>query len=152
MIDAYSVKPIDAESMRAALEGKGYRVLVARDGNAGLTVAEKLEVARQLVRLNVDGQSVDSCLMMAYQADGAAVETIEGMVDGALHPLQESFIDHGGVQCGICIPGMILAAKALVDQHPEASADEVKAGLAGNLCRCTGYTKIFDAVRLAASR
>ena len=70
----------------------------------------------------VDGQAVDACLMMAYQADGAAVETIEGLADGALHPLQESFIDKGGVQCGICIPGMILAAKALVDQRPGAPA------------------------------
>jgi xanthine dehydrogenase small subunit len=99
----------------------------------------------------VDGQAVDACLMMAYQADGAAVETIEGIADGALHPLQESFIDNGGVQCGICIPGMILAAKALVDQRPEASADDVKAGLAGNLCRCTGYTKILTAVARAAT-
>src|SRR5262249_49354145 len=95
----------------------------------------------------VDGHAVDSCLMMAYQADGASVETIEGLAaDGGLHPLQESFIDKGGVQCGICIPGMILAAKALVDRRPEASPDDVRQGLAGNLCRCTGYTKILTAV------
>jgi carbon-monoxide dehydrogenase small subunit/xanthine dehydrogenase small subunit len=100
----------------------------------------------------VDGQAVDSCLMMAYQADGTAVETIEGLADGALlHPLQESFIDKGGVQCGICIPGMILAAKALVDQHPDSGAADVRHGLAGNLCRCTGYTKILTAVARAAT-
>jgi len=99
----------------------------------------------------VDGQAVDACLMMAYQADGASVETIEGLADGALHPLQESFIEMGGVQCGICIPGMILAAKAIVDEHPGATADEVRQGLAGNLCRCTGYTKIFSAVAQAAT-
>ncbi len=106
----------------------------------------------------VDGQAVDSCLMMAYQADGSAVETIEGLADstggvtGALHPLQESFIDAGGVQCGICIPGMILAAKAIVDERPGAGAEEIRKGLAGNLCRCTGYTKILSAVaRVAAS-
>ena len=97
----------------------------------------------------VDGHAVDSCLMMAYQADGAAIETIEGLSDGALHPLQEAFIDQGGVQCGICIPGMIMAAKALVDERPEATAEDVRQGLAGNLCRCTGYTKIIDAVRQA---
>jgi xanthine dehydrogenase small subunit len=100
----------------------------------------------------VDGRAVDSCLMMAYQADGASVETIEGIADGAaLHPLQEAFIDRGGVQCGICIPGMILAAKALVDERPDASADDVRVGLAGNLCRCTGYTKILTAVARAAT-
>src|SRR5258706_1287440 len=99
----------------------------------------------------VDGQAVDACLMMAYQADGASVETIEGLADGALHPLQESFIETGGVQCGICIPGMILAAKAIVDEHPGATADQVREGLAGNLCRCTGYTKIFSAVAQAAT-
>jgi xanthine dehydrogenase small subunit len=100
----------------------------------------------------VDGQAVDACLMMAYQADGAAIETIEGLADGgALHPLQESFIEEGGVQCGICIPGMILAAKALVDERPQATADHVREGLAGNLCRCTGYTKIFAAVARAAT-
>jgi len=94
----------------------------------------------------VDGHAVDSCLMMAYQADGAAIETIEGLSDGALHPLQESFIDQGGVQCGICIPGMIMAAKALVDERPEATAEDVRQGLAGNLCRCTGYQNIVEAV------
>ena len=100
----------------------------------------------------VDGQAVDSCLMMAYQADGTAVETIEGLVDeGRLHPLQEAFIEKGGVQCGICIPGMVLAAKALLDRNPEAGADAIRHGLAGNLCRCTGYTKIFAAVVQAAT-
>lgn len=99
----------------------------------------------------VDGRAVDSCLMMSYQADGASVETIEGLADGALHPLQDAFIDLGGVQCGICIPGMILAAKALLDERPQATADDVREGLAGNLCRCTGYTKILTAVARAAT-
>ena len=99
----------------------------------------------------VDGQAVDSCLMMAYQADGSVLETVEGLADGAtLHPLQESFIDRGGVQCGICIPGMIMAAKALLARVPEPSAEQTRTGLAGNLCRCTGYTKIFEAVAQAA--
>jgi xanthine dehydrogenase small subunit len=99
----------------------------------------------------VDGHAVDSCLMMAYQADGASVETIEGLANASLHPLQESFIEKGGVQCGICIPGMILAAKALLEERPEATADDVRQGLAGNLCRCTGYTKILTAVARAAT-
>jgi carbon-monoxide dehydrogenase small subunit/xanthine dehydrogenase small subunit len=100
----------------------------------------------------VDGQAADSCLMMAYQVDGKDVSTIEGLegADG-LHPLQDAFIEKGGVQCGICIPGMVLAAKALVDERPEATAEEIRQGLAGNLCRCTGYTKIFAAVAQAAA-
>jgi xanthine dehydrogenase small subunit len=99
----------------------------------------------------VDGQAVDSCLMMAYQADGTVVETIEGLASGdTLHALQEAFIDRGGVQCGICIPGMIMAGKALLDREPEPGASGIRAGLAGNLCRCTGYTKIFEAVEQAA--
>jgi carbon-monoxide dehydrogenase small subunit/xanthine dehydrogenase small subunit len=100
----------------------------------------------------VDGRAVDACLMMAYQADGTTIETIEGLVDeGRLHPLQDAFIDKGGVQCGICIPGMVLAAKALLDRDPGADGDAIRHGLAGNLCRCTGYTKIFAAVVLAAT-
>jgi carbon-monoxide dehydrogenase small subunit/xanthine dehydrogenase small subunit len=99
----------------------------------------------------LDGQAVDSCLMMAYQADGGDVQTIEGLAEGArLHPLQDAFIEKGGVQCGICIPGMVLAAKAMLDRDPEPDAATVRAGLAGNLCRCTGYTKIFEAVQEAS--
>jgi carbon-monoxide dehydrogenase small subunit/xanthine dehydrogenase small subunit len=100
----------------------------------------------------VDGQATDACLMMAFQADGTVVETIEGLAGAAdLHPLQDAFIAAGGVQCGICIPGMVMAGKALLDRHPQADADAIRAGLAGNLCRCTGYTKIFAAVARAAS-
>jgi len=99
----------------------------------------------------VDGDPVDSCLMMAWQADGALIETVEGLEDGdALDPLQAAFIDRGGVQCGICIPGMLMAARALLDSDPEPDAEAVRAALAGNLCRCTGYTKIFEAVAEAA--
>lgn len=97
------------------------------------------------------GQAVDSCLVMAYQADGAVIETIEGLADEErLHPLQDAFIEKGGVQCGICIPGMVLAAKALLDHTPSPGLDQIRQGLAGNLCRCTGYTKIFAAVAKAA--
>jgi carbon-monoxide dehydrogenase small subunit/xanthine dehydrogenase small subunit len=99
----------------------------------------------------LDGRPVDACLVMAYQADGAVVDTIEGLPEGErLHPLQEAFVDTGAAQCGICIPGMILAAKACLERNATPSLDEIRQGLAGNLCRCTGYTKIFAAVARAA--
>jgi len=100
----------------------------------------------------VDGRAVDACLMMAFQADGAVVETIEGLAGTVLHPLQDAFIETGGVQCGICIPGMVMAGKALLDRHPAPDLEAIRSGLAGNLCRCTGYTKIFAAVARAAGR
>jgi carbon-monoxide dehydrogenase small subunit/xanthine dehydrogenase small subunit len=99
----------------------------------------------------MDGAAVDSCLMMACQADGAVLETIEGLGEGdRLHPLQDAFVEEGGVQCGICIPGMVLAGKALLEREPHPDAAAIREGLAGNLCRCTGYTKIFAAVARAA--
>ena len=98
----------------------------------------------------LNGEVADACLMMACQADGAVLETIEGLAEGeALHPLQDAFIEEGGVQCGICIPGMVLAGKALLDRHPRPDLEAIRQGLAGNLCRCTGYTKIFAAVARA---
>ena len=101
----------------------------------------------------VDGIAVNSCLYLAVAAQGRAVTTIEGLAPGgALHPLQEAFIEHGAVQCGYCIPGMILTAKAYLDEHPRPGEAEIREALAGNLCRCTGYQKIVDAVMAAASR
>ena len=101
----------------------------------------------------VDGRLVTSCLMLAPQADGMDITTIEGLAtNGTLHPMQQAFIDTGGVQCGFCTPGMIMAATSLLGQNPEPSLDDIRRGLAGNLCRCTGYTKIFEAVQLAAQR
>ncbi len=98
------------------------------------------------------GRLVTSCLMLAVQADGADILTIEGLArEGELDPLQRAFIETGGVQCGFCTPGMIMAAKALLDRHPRPAIEEIREGLAGNLCRCTGYTKIYEAV-MAASR
>ncbi len=95
----------------------------------------------------LDGRPVCSCLMMAFQADGAVVETIEGLASGdRLHPLQDAMIETGGSQCGICTPGMIMAGKAILDQTPEPDPAQIRRGLAGNLCRCTGYTKIVEAV------
>jgi carbon-monoxide dehydrogenase small subunit len=96
----------------------------------------------------LDGEIVNSCLLPAIQADGAAITTIEGVADGErLHAVQEAFIACGGSQCGICTPGMILAAIGLLRRSPDADDPDIRTGLAGNLCRCTGYTKIFEAVR-----
>lgn len=95
----------------------------------------------------VDGKPVNSCLMLGVEADGARIETIEGV----RHRLQESFIRHGAAQCGFCTPGMIMMAKALLDEKPRPTEDEVRFAIAGNICRCTGYTKIIEAI-LHASR
>ena len=104
------------------------------------------------------GRLVTSCLVLAPEADGCEVTTIEGIApspgtgNGDLHPVQQAFIDSGGVQCGFCTPGMIMAAKALLDRNPRPTLEDVRLGLAGNLCRCTGYTKIYEAVLAAAER
>jgi aerobic carbon-monoxide dehydrogenase small subunit len=99
----------------------------------------------------IDGVSVKSCTVLAVQADGAAVTTIEGIgTDEALHPMQEAFWAEHGLQCGYCTPGMILSAIDLLQRNPKPSDEEIRAGLGGNLCRCTGYQNIVNAVRAAA--
>lgn len=99
----------------------------------------------------MDGVAVDSCLVLAAAADGTTVTTIEGVAEkGKLHPLQQSFIDHGAVQCGFCTPGMVLAGKALLDDNPNPSRHEIQVAMSGNVCRCTGYKKIIDAVAAVA--
>jgi aerobic-type carbon monoxide dehydrogenase small subunit (CoxS/CutS family) len=101
----------------------------------------------------VDGKNILSCLTLAVEMDGAKLTTIEGVAqNGQLHSLQQSFIEKGAIQCGFCTPGMILAAKALLDQNPHPSDAEIAKGLDGNLCRCTGYIKIIEAVRDAAKK
>jgi carbon-monoxide dehydrogenase small subunit len=101
----------------------------------------------------VDGLGVNSCLYLAVAAQGRAIMTIEGLAPaGTMHPLQQAFMDHGAVQCGYCIPGMILSAKAYLDEHPRPSEAQIREALAGNLCRCTGYQKIVDAVLAASGR
>jgi carbon-monoxide dehydrogenase small subunit len=104
------------------------------------------------------GKLITSCLMLAPEADGSEITTIEGLApstssgqaaNGNLHPVQQSFIEAGGVQCGFCTPGMIMAAKALLDRNPRPTLEDVRLGLAGNLCRCTGYAKIYEAVLAA---
>jgi carbon-monoxide dehydrogenase small subunit len=101
----------------------------------------------------LDGTLVCACLVLAAQADGHAVVTVEGLArDGGLHPVQEAFSEMGAVQCGFCTPGLIVATADLLVRNPAPSDDEIREALSGNLCRCTGYAKIFDAVRLAAGR
>lgn len=101
----------------------------------------------------LDGKPVTSCLVLAPQLEGREVTTIEGLAaDERLHPVQESFITAGAVQCGYCTPGLVVAAAALLEQNPNPTEDEVRAGLEGNLCRCTGYSKIVDAVLGAAKK
>ena len=100
----------------------------------------------------MDGQAVKSCLVLAVQADGSQITTVEGLAldSDQAHPLQEAFVEAGAVQCGYCTPGMLMAAKVLLDANPEPTRDEIRAALAGNLCRCTGYAKIVTAVEQAA--
>jgi aerobic-type carbon monoxide dehydrogenase small subunit (CoxS/CutS family) len=101
----------------------------------------------------VDGRSILSCLMLGLDAEDREVTTIEGMAEnGKLHPLQDTFADLGAAQCGYCSPGFLLAAKELIEKSPQPSRDEIKEALSGNLCRCTGYIKIYEAVELAAAR
>ena len=97
--------------------------------------------------VQVDGDMISYCLMLAVNANGRAVTTIEGLAEGEkLHPLQRAFIDHGGFQCGICTPGQIMAAKALLDHNPHPTREEVVEWMTGNLCRCTGYYKIIESI------
>lgn len=99
----------------------------------------------------MDGKSVASCLVLALQANGTDILTVEGLGgEVALHPLQQAFIQYGAVQCGFCTPGMLMSAKFLLDNNPRPSREEIRAGLAGNLCRCTGYVKIIDAIEAVA--
>ncbi|CAD0185942.1 Carbon monoxide dehydrogenase small chain [Ruegeria sp. THAF57] len=97
--------------------------------------------------VTVDGRLVCSCLMLGAEADGKQIETVEGLADGdVLHPLQQKFIDHAALQCGICTPGILVAAKSLLEKNPNPTEEETRYWLAGNLCRCTGYDKIIRAV------
>jgi carbon-monoxide dehydrogenase small subunit len=96
------------------------------------------------------GKTVNSCLVPALEADNQEVITIEGLVDGDnLHPIQDAFVDQAGMQCGFCTPGMIMSAKALLDNNPDPSEEEIREGIAGNFCRCTGYTKIIESISAA---
>jgi carbon-monoxide dehydrogenase small subunit len=97
------------------------------------------------------GKTVNSCLVLAMEADGQEIVTVEGLADGEkLHPVQEAFVEHAGMQCGFCTPGMIMSAKALLDRNADPSEEEIREGIVGNFCRCTGYTKIIESIGAAA--
>lgn len=100
----------------------------------------------------MNGKTINSCLMLAASADGADITTIEGVSDTEPHPIQQAFIEVGAVQCGYCIPGMVLSAKSLLDNNPAASETQIRDSISGNLCRCTGYDKIVEGIKLAQSR
>jgi carbon-monoxide dehydrogenase small subunit len=100
----------------------------------------------------MDGKPVASCLVLAVAVQGKEITTIEGLADGVtLHPVQEAFVKHAGIQCGFCTPGMVLTAKAMLEENPEPTSTEVRRAISGNLCRCTGYQQIVDAVMAAAA-
>jgi carbon-monoxide dehydrogenase small subunit len=99
------------------------------------------------------GKTVNCCLVLAAEANGKQITTIEGLADGdKLHPIQEAFIEHGGLQCGFCTSGMIISAKALLDENPHPTEEEIRQGIAGDFCRCTGYTKIIESIAAAAKK
>jgi carbon-monoxide dehydrogenase small subunit len=99
----------------------------------------------------MDGKTVNSCLVLAVEADSRVITTIEGLANGdELHPIQEAFIKCGGLQCGFCTPGMIMSTKALLEENPSPEEEEIRKAIAGNFCRCTGYTKIIESVKVAA--
>lgn len=135
------------------LDLKGHETLleVLRD-HLGLTgtktACEESECGTCTVTVN--GKAVLSCITLARDVEGEDIVTIEGLADGdALHPVQQAYLDHGAVQCGFCIPGMIMSSKALLDQNPDPTQEEIEYALDGNICRCAGYPKIFQAVREA---
>ncbi|HET9627793.1 MAG TPA: (2Fe-2S)-binding protein [Kofleriaceae bacterium] len=103
--------------------------------------------------ISLDGEAVKSCTVFAVQADGSQIETIESLAaSGTLHPLQEGFWEKHGLQCGFCTPGMIMSARCLLQRNPRPSEDEIRHGISGNLCRCTGYNKIVEAIQYAADK
>lgn len=99
----------------------------------------------------MNGKTVNSCLVLALEADGQEITTVEGLAEGdVLHPIQEAFVEEAGMQCGFCTPGMIMSAKYLLDKNPAPNEEEIREGIAGNFCRCTGYTKIIESIKTAS--
>ena len=156
-------KSFELQSFNLTVNGVDYPVNVELDrnllsvirGEVGLTGTKEgcddCECGACMVLL--DGQPVNSCSYLAVQAQGRAITTIEGVMAGdEMHPLQRNILEEGGVQCGFCTPGMIMAAEALLRRNPTPTESDIRAALSGNLCRCTGYVKIIEAVRLASRR
>jgi aerobic-type carbon monoxide dehydrogenase small subunit (CoxS/CutS family) len=148
------------ENLELKVNGQTYEVFVEPWKTLAEVIREDLELTGLKVACDtgncgsctvlIDGKAAKSCIMLAQQAKGREITTIEGLAtEEGLHPLQQAFIDHFAVQCGFCTPGMILRAKAMLDEDPDATEDEIRTGLSGNLCRCTGYVKIVEAVMAA---
>jgi len=139
---------VNGESYEAAVDSHRTLLEVLRE-NLGLTGAKEgcdLGACGACTVL-IDGKAVLSCLTLAVDSQKKEITTIEGLAkEGKLHPLQQNFVNHGAIQCGFCTPGMILSAKAMLDKSPKPTEEEVKRGISGNLCRCTGYTKIIEAI------
>ena len=139
---------VNGESYETAVDPHRTLLEVLRE-NLGLTGAKEgcdLGACGACTVL-IDGKAVLSCLTLAVDSQKKEITTIEGLArEGKLHPLQQNFVNHGAIQCGFCTPGMILSAKAMLDKSPKPTEEEVKRGISGNLCRCTGYTKIIEAI------
>lgn len=143
---------VNGESHTVVVEPQRTLLDVLRD-NLGLTGTKRGcdEGHCGACTVLMDGKAVNSCLTLAIRAQGKEIVTIEGLsAGGRMHPLQEAFVYHGAIQCGFCAPGMILTAKALLDTNPDPTEQEIKAAISGNICRCTGYVKIVEAVKAAA--
>ena len=144
---------LNGESVSAEVDSRTLLVEMIRDhlGRTGTHVGCDTSQCGACV-IHIDGRSIKSCTMLAVQADGADVMTIEGVAqNGSLHPMQEAFREHHGLQCGFCTPGMIMSALDLVNQNPDPSEKEIREWLEGNLCRCTGYQNIVKAVKAGAT-
>lgn len=145
---------INGESVEAAVEPNKTLLHFLRE-DLGLTGAKQGCGLGDCGACTVimDGKAVNSCLVLAIQAQGKDILTIEGLaVDGRLHPIQQAFVDKGAIQCGFCSPGMILSAKAFLDTNPKPTELEIRTAISGNLCRCTGYQKIVEAIESASER
>ena len=149
------------QELNLKVNGTDYTVKVKADMNLLEVLRDKLHITSPKVGCNtgdcgacsviMEGQLIKSCIMNAMIADGKEITTIEGLsTPGKLHPIQEAFYENGATQCGFCTPGMIMAAKALLDSNPNPSEEEIREGISGNLCRCTGYTNIVKAIQAAA--
>jgi len=145
---------INGESYEVVIEPRRTLLEVLRE-NLSLTGTKKgcEEGDCGACTVLMDGNPVTSCLVLAIEAQDKDILTIEGLAKGQqLHPIQEAFINHGAIQCGFCTPGMILSAKALLDKNPAPTEEETRRAIAGNLCRCTGYIKIIEAIKAAAQK
>jgi len=152
---------METQPIELRVNGEDYELMIAPHRTLLEVLREDLELTGTkegcqdgtcgVCTVLLDGKPIRSCLLLAVEAEGKDILTIEGLAQGELlHPIQEAFINKGAIQCGFCTPGMILTAKALLDQNPDPTEEEVREAICGNLCRCTGYVKIVEAIMAAA--